>query len=161
MLPTVSNLFRASALLSALLAVGIVVSRAADSPPTLPSSAKRSIDFVKDIQPILEKSCFECHAGTKARGELQLDTREHALKGGESGPALIPGKSADSLLVQAVAGLKSDLIMPKKGDRLSTEQISLLRAWIDQGANWPATALGKADKRNHWAFKTPVRPEIP
>src|SRR6267378_54645 len=156
--PAVSNPFRASALLSTVLAGSLFVSRAADPPLNLPSPVNRSIDFTKDIQPILEKSCFECHAGTKAKGELQLDTREHALKGGESGPAIIPGKSADSLLVQAVAGVDPDLIMPKKGDRLSTEQIALLRTWIDQGANWPATA--KADKRNHWAFKAPVRPSL-
>jgi hypothetical protein len=66
------------------------------------------------------------------------------------------------LLIQAVAGVKPDLVMPKKGERLTTEQVGLLRAWIDQGADWPESASVKLqDKRNHWAFKAPVRPAVP
>src|SRR6185436_11716235 len=77
-------------------------------------------------------------------------------------PAILPGKSAESLLVQAVAGVKPDLVMPRKGERLTAEQVGLLRAWIDQGAIWPDSASAKIeDPRNHWAFKAPSRPRVP
>ena len=65
-------------------------------------------------------------------------------------------------MIHLVSGLDPDLIMPQKGDRLTAEQIGLLRAWIDQGAAWPESASVKAvDPRNHWAFKAPVRPPVP
>ena len=128
----------------------------------LPPPAERQIDFVKDIQPIFATHCYGCHGPKKQEAQFRLDAKEIALKGGELGPAIVPGKSADSLLVQAVAGTKADLIMPKEGARLTVDQIRLLRAWIDQGATWPESASVKIDdKRNHWAFKPPVRPAVP
>jgi len=128
----------------------------------LPPPAGRQVDFVKDIQPILSSHCYECHGAKKQEAQFRLDVKEIALKGGELGIAIVPGKSAESLLIQAVAGARPDLIMPKKGERLSTEQIGLLRTWIDQGANWPENASVQViDKRNHWAFKAPVRPAVP
>ena len=128
----------------------------------LPPAAKRSVDFVKDIQPIFSANCFQCHGATKQEAQFRLDSKDLALKGGELGPVIVPGKSAESLLIHAVAGVKPDLVMPKKGDRLSAEQIGLLRAWIDQGAIWPDSASVKVqDKRNHWAFKAPTRPSPP
>ena len=128
----------------------------------LPPAASRTVDFAKDIQPIFEATCWKCHGPAKQESGLRLDQRMSALQGGEHGPAIVPGKSADSLLVQAVAGLHSKLKMPKKGDRLTAEQVGLLRAWIDQGAKMPAS-LADADqkKKNHWAFKVPVRPTVP
>jgi len=72
-------------------------------------------------------------------------------------------KSGESLVIHAVAGLKENLDrMPKKKEPLTPEQIGLLRAWIDQGADWPDSAAGDAkDPREHWAFKAPVRPNLP
>jgi len=130
---------------------------------TLPPVADRKVDFVKDIQPILSRSCYECHGPTKAEAGLRWDAREIALKGSEHGPVIVPGKSAESPMIHLVAGLKGqDKIMPQKGDRLTTVQIGLLRAWIDQGALWPESASVKvADKRQHWAFKPPARPQVP
>ena len=128
----------------------------------LPPAAARKVDFVKDIQPIFSSRCYECHAEKKQEAQFRLDAKEIALKGGELGPAIVPGKSAESLLIRAVAGVKPDFVMPKKGERLTAEQIGLLRAWIDQGAEWPDSASVKLeDKRNHWAFKPPVRPALP
>src|SRR5258706_873868 len=129
----------------------------------LPPAATRKIDFAKDIQPILVKTCYDCHGTEKQKGGLRLDQKMAALRGGEMGPVLVAGKSAESLLIRAVAGTKEDLArMPKKRDPLSTEQISLLRAWIDQGAEWPESAVTNAkDWRKHWAFKAPVRPKLP
>ena len=127
----------------------------------LPPAADHKPDFVREIQPIFESRCYDCHGPKKHEAGLRLDQKPDALRGGESGPAILPGKSADSLLVQAVAGLRDDLKrMPKKGDPLTTEQISLLRAWIDQGADWPESGPVK-DPRRHWAFHAPLRPPLP
>jgi hypothetical protein len=128
----------------------------------LPPAASRKIDFVKDVQPIFAARCYECHSEKKQEAQFRLDAKEIALKGGELGPAIVPGNSQESLLIRAVAGVKPDFIMPKKGERLNAMQIGLLRAWIDQGAEWPDSASVKIeDKRNHWAFKPPVRPSVP
>src|SRR2546423_3707556 len=150
----------------AILCVGLFTMRVQgeQSNPArkLPEPAPRKVDFVRDIQPIFSAHCYECHGQKKQEAQFRLDSRDVALAGGELGLAIIPGKSAESLLIQAVSGLKSDLVMPKKGDRLTTEQISLLRAWIDQGAVWPDNAsLAGDDKRNHWAFRAPDRPSMP
>jgi mono/diheme cytochrome c family protein len=129
----------------------------------LPPAAKRKVDFVKDIQPILESRCYECHSAQKHKAELRWDVKKLALKGGESGPAIVPGKSSESRIIQLVSGLNPDLVMPQKGDRLSPEQIGLLRAWVDQGANWPdgVDKVAYTDPKDHWAFKPPVRPKEP
>ena len=128
----------------------------------LPPASQRKIDFVKDIQPIFSGHCYSCHGPNKQEAQFRLDTKESALKGGELGVAILPGKSAESLLVRAVAGTKPDLVMPRKGERLTSEQVGLLRAWIDQGADWPDSASAKTqDPRQHWAFRAPIRPKIP
>jgi len=128
----------------------------------LPPPTDRKIDFVHDIQPIFQTACYECHGPKKQEAEFRLDHKPTVLKGGELGPALVPGKSAESLLVQFVAGLREEGVMPKKGPRLSTEQISLLRAWIDQGADFPdAASVVLKDNRQHWAFHPPVKPPLP
>ena len=68
---------------------------------------------------------------------LRLDNRTDALKGGDSGPVIRPGSSAKSKLIQAVSGLGKGLLMPFAGERLTAEEVGVLRAWIDQGAEWP------------------------
>src|SRR5579883_1356638 len=139
-------------------------STTAEASQKLPPGASRQIDFIKDIQPIFSRECYECHGAEKQKGALRLDSRPAALKGGDSGPLLVPGNSAASLLVQAVAGTRSDLAqMPKKRDPLTPEQIGIIRAWIDQGAKWPNTAIAETAKdwHRHWAFKAPVRPAQP
>ncbi|MEO6184002.1 MAG: c-type cytochrome domain-containing protein, partial [Verrucomicrobiota bacterium] len=103
----------------------------------LPPAAARKIDFAKDIQPIFLEHCYQCHGPKKQEASLRWDEKSAALKGGESGMAIIPGKSTESLMIQAVAHIHDDLKMPKKGEPLSAEKVGLLRAWIDQGADWP------------------------
>jgi mono/diheme cytochrome c family protein len=128
----------------------------------LPPPAAGTVDFARDVQPILAGHCYECHGPRKHESQLRWDNKQIALEGGERGPDLIPGKSSDSRVIQLVAGLTPDLVMPPKGDRLTAEEIGLLRAWIDQGAPWPESASVKAaDPRHHWAFKAPVRPPVP
>src|SRR5689334_22290837 len=104
----------------------------------LPPPANRPVDFVKDIKPLFDASCVQCHAKGKAKGGLSLETREAMLKGGEDGPVVVPGKSADSRLVHMVAAVDPENVMPIKGTKLTAEQVGLVRAWIDQGAAWDA-----------------------
>ncbi|MGO8931444.1 MAG: DUF1549 domain-containing protein [Limisphaerales bacterium] len=102
----------------------------------LPPPAGHTVSFAKEIKPIFEASCVKCHGRGKDKGGFRLDTRETTLKGGDSGPTVLAGKSAQSLLIALVQGVDPDNIMPKKGSRLTPDQIGLLRAWIDQGVNW-------------------------
>src|SRR3954470_3969642 len=102
----------------------------------LPLPSASPIQFARDIQPILQNSCVKCHGRGKAKGGFQIDTRETFLKGGESGAAVIEGKSGESLLIEMVSGLDPDNVMPQKGSRLSATQVGLLRAWIDHGLPW-------------------------
>ena len=105
-------------------------------PGTVPPAAKRAVDFVKDIQPLFREKCHKCHGSSRHEAGLRLDRRDDALNGGDSGPAFVAGKSQDSLLIKYVAGIDPDVVMPPEGEKLSDEQIGLLRAWIDQGAKW-------------------------
>lgn len=129
----------------------------------LPAPVSRQIDFASDVLPILQSRCYDCHGPKKQEAALRWDQKASVLKGGESGPAILPGKSEESLMIIAVAHLRDDLQMPKKGDPLTPEQIGVLRAWIDQGANWPEPLAGATTetKTNHWAFKSPSRPSVP
>src|SRR5688572_24991825 len=125
----------------------------------LPPPVTRPVDFAKDVRPIFAESCYSCHGPKRQEAGLRFDIKADALKGSENGPVIVPGKSAESLVIHAVSRL-GELKMPKKGEPLSTEQVGILRAWIDQGAQWPETAV--ADQRgDHWAFKAPVRPAVP
>ena len=129
----------------------------------LPASLARPVDFTRDIRPILEKSCFSCHGPEKQKGDYRLDSATAAVKGGENyTPAIKPGDSANSPLIHLVSGLVPDSKMPAKGDPLTKEQIGLLRAWIDQGANWADDGRPEADPiKSHWAFQPVTRPPVP
>lgn len=99
---------------------------------------KGTVDFFKDVQPLLERRCIECHRGTKAKGDLRLDTLADALKGGESdGAAIQPGKPDASALIARISSHDEDDVMPPTGDPLTKDEIALLSKWIAEGANWP------------------------
>lgn len=103
------------------------------------ASAATKVDFAKDIAPIFEKSCVECHGAEKQKGKLRLDTKEATFKGGENGDAVVAGKPDKSDVYRRVVLAKGhDDIMPPKGDPLSKAQQDLIKAWIEQGADWPA-----------------------
>jgi len=130
-------------------------SHAAEAPAGSP-------DFVAEVQPILAASCVECHGSEKQKGGLRLDSRTAAMKGGTSGPAIIPGKSADSYLLHRINGLGDEPRMPEKKPALTAEQVSVLVRWIDAGAVWPDSAAGEATAGvTHWAFKRPERLQVP
>src|SRR5438309_8997507 len=115
----------------------------------LPAPANPSVNFSKEIKPILEASCMKCHGRAKDKGGFRIDTRETVLKGSDSGAAVVPGKSAESLLIALVQGVDPDNVMPRKGSRLTVEQIGLLRAWIDQGLPWDAgISFGRLEPLN-------------
>lgn len=146
---------------------GVVLLAAVAAPATvdvskLPPAATRPVDFVKDIQPLLTKHCYPCHGPEKQKADLRWDDKTSAFRPGDNGPHFIRGKSAESRVIHLVAGLEPDSIMPPKGEPLTADEVGLLRAWIDQGANWPdSSGSPEARKRNHWAFKTPARPAVP
>jgi hypothetical protein len=129
------------------------------------AAAAEAVDYQRDIKPILSEHCYACHGPQKQRSGLRLDSAAAASHGGDSGPALVPGKSAESRLLQAVTAAPGVVAMPPTGrPRLTAQQIDLLRRWIDQGAKAPANeALPAAAtvRSTHWAFRPPVRPAEP
>jgi hypothetical protein len=137
----------------------------------LPPVVQKSVDFTRDIKPILESRCTVCHGKVQQLSGLRLDQRSTAMQGGYSGPVIVPHKSSESKLIRIVAGAIKDVVMPPSGDRLSNDEIGLLRAWIDQGAPWPSeteatfeeAASSSGKKSSHWAYqplKKPAPPEI-
>ena len=102
---------------------------------------------------------MKCHGPEKQKADLRLDLKAFAMRGGESGKVIEPGKSAESRLIHLVAGLEEDTVMPPKGDRLTAAQIGILRAWIDQGANWPADL--KPARSEHWSLQPLRAPAVP
>ena len=101
------------------------------------------VDFASEISLWLERSCVACHSGTEPRGLFRVDARDAILRGGASGEAaLVPGHSEKSPLIDYVSGKVPDSEMPPKARRerfpaLRSHDVVLLRAWIDQGAEWP------------------------
>ncbi len=136
-------------------------SRAAD----LPGPPGGVVDFAKDIRPILESHCFDCHDAEKQKGKLRLDGVVGILKGGDSGePVFVRGKSAESSLIKHVTSENPKEVMPPKGDRLSPEEVEMLRAWIDSGAKMPGEAEALESlkiKTDHWSFQPVKRPDVP
>lgn len=123
--------------------IGLAVPLGAKLPPEiatkLPAPATRKIDFAKDIQPIFEASCVQCHARGKTKGNFSLETRADFLEGGDNGAPAVAGKSAESYVVEMISGLNPDIVMPQKGRKLTRDQVGVFRAWIDQGMAWPET----------------------
>jgi mono/diheme cytochrome c family protein len=126
-------------------------------------TAAEPVDYLRDIKPLLAQHCYACHGARAHKGGLRLDTAAAIRKGGKAGPAIIPGKSGDSRLIQAVEGAEGLTRMPLKKPPLPPAQIALLKAWIDGGARAPAQEKpddGTGGAR-HWAFIPPVRPPLP
>src|SRR5438445_461222 len=112
------------------------VSLAAAAPPV-----PKQVDYLRDVKPILQSHCYACHGHGSRLGGFQIDTREGILKGGQTHPAVVPGHSERSLLIQLVSGTVPGKVMPARGPRLTTAQIDVLRAWIDQGLKFDAAGM--------------------
>ncbi len=123
-------------------ALGALFTANAADEGQLPPPANVKVDFDRDIRPILDSSCLQCHVPPKPKSHFRLDSRAAALQGGDDNTNdIVPGDSDRSLLIHYVAQQVPDMEMPPpgKGEPLTVTQISLLRAWIDQGALWSAT----------------------
>jgi hypothetical protein len=136
-------------LASALILLPVSLGFAAAAP------ASTSIDFNRDIQPILSENCFHCHGPDRAqrKGDLRLDEEKDAKADHGGTTAIVPGKSADSELIRRIFSDDPDDVMPtpKSNRKLTTQQKELLKRWIDEGAKWG----------EHWAFVAPVKPAVP
>ncbi len=127
-------------------------------------AAEAAPDFESTIRPLLQKHCIECHGAAKQKGELRLDARVFALRGGHDGPAITPGNSSQSLLYQRLISTDDKERMPAGKPPLPPAELALLRQWLDAGATWPESAADRAaavDKRlSHWAYQ-PIQPITP
>ena len=118
------------------------------------------VDYVREVKPIFADHCYRCHGASQQKGELRMDTAALASKGGENGPAFKSGKSAESLIVQAIKGEHDSISrMPYKKPPLKDEHIALIAKWIDEGAQAPADE--QPEKNIHWAFVKGDRPALP
>ena len=139
--------------------------------PNASFSEEQLMFFETNIRPLFVRSCMECHGTDKANGNLAFLSREDLLRGGTQGPAIVPGKPEESLLIAAVEH-RGKLRMPKSRRQLESDSIALLKEWIAMDAPWPATNVKDAPKirtkfviydsdREHWAFQPVARPELP
>jgi ankyrin repeat protein len=111
----------------------------------LPPGASRKVDYKQDIQPLLAQKCYSCHGTAVQQAGLRLDLRQNALRGGDYGPVIKIGDSAASKLIRRVVDGDGGLQMPPTG-ALSDDEIGLLRAWIDQGAEFRTEIVTEAPR---------------
>src|ERR1700682_1238697 len=127
--------------------------------------------FEKEVRPLLVARCHQCHGDlAKPKGKLRLTSHANILQGGETGPAVVPGKPAESLLIQAL-GYTETLKMPPKG-KLPDGEIAILTRWVQMGLPWPETKIETAkipagsqyqiseEQRAFWSFQ-PVKDHLP
>ena len=126
--------------------------------------------FLRDVASVLERRCLECHgaegnADAPPKGKLSLATRAATLRGGESGPAVVPGKPEESLLLDFVRhDADGKALMPKNREPLTKAEVAVLERWIKTGAAWPE-GVTLRDRRfegyRWWSLETPLRPQVP
>ena len=155
-----------------LLALGLAQSRlgAEKAAPALTDDERTKLHFFEnEIRPLLAKRCFECHGEKKQKAGLRLDQISAILAGGDGGPALVPGKPGDSMLIKAISYRDEDLQMPPK-EELPAEEKALLEQWVALGAPWPAGAVPvahrdeqgfSAEQRAYWTFQPLTSPTPP
>src|ERR1041385_6459760 len=153
------------------IALGLVVSATTFWSARAATTTSEPEFFEKKIRPVLVEQCYECHSATskKLKGGLRADTRAGLLKGGDTGPAIMPGKPEQSLLIAAIAHRQQDLAMPPKKPKLPDAIIADFERWVRDGAVWPADEnapapvksdgfdLGERKRRLPWIWETPRR----
>jgi mono/diheme cytochrome c family protein len=119
--------------------------------------------YERDIQPLFEDRCYDCHGPDKQKAQLRLDKRVSLLQGGDSGfAAMVPGRPEESFLLEAVKGVDPDAIMPPKGDPLTKAQIDLLERWIAEGGQWPGQMDDVVEVTTDlWSLQPVERSEVP
>src|SRR5437763_13962426 len=150
------------ALSFACLGVGVLPMASLSRADEAPATPEHTAFFEKSIRPVLVKECYSCHATTaeKIRGGLTLDTREGIRKGGDTGPAVVPGDVKKSLLIQALRHAQDDLKMPPK-KKLADDVLADFEKWIAMGAPDPRDGAAKVTKyeidiekgRTFWSFQ--------
>src|ERR1700740_2494210 len=153
--PSVSRARRLpTTVIFAVLALGVTVTieGACSRVPLLSRGSGTPVDFSRDIRPILNQNCSSCHGGVRQKGGVSFSFREEALGKGKSGlPTIVPGDPDASELIKRVTSQDPETRMPFHATPLSTEQITLLRRWIKQGARWS----------DYWAFVPPRTQPLP
>jgi hypothetical protein len=123
--------------------------------------------FENEVRPVLVRACLSCHGPAKQRSSLRLDSRDAMRTGGDGGPAVVPGKPADSPLVSAVAH-RGPLKMPPD-KKLTDREVAVLTRWVEAGAPWPGSATGAKVRsggvtdadRQFWSFRPVTDPPVP
>ncbi len=124
----------------------------------LPRINAAETDFARDVLPILQRCCFECHGDKKAAGGLRLDSAAALNKGGDSGAVVIAKNAADSELLRRVSLPTTDRdVMPNRGEPLTAVEVAQIKAWIEEGAIWP----DGAKPAPHWAYLPPRKAALP
>src|SRR5262245_21063647 len=123
--------------------LAVVASLAAALSGDPSAQAPARVDFARDVQPLLRANCYSCHGATLQSGNFRLDRRRDSMPNrvGANNARVVPGRSAASRLYQRVSGTTGGLQMPPTG-ALRSEEIEILRSWIDQGAEWPDELAG-------------------
>jgi hypothetical protein len=159
---TLTRSFAGLALMLVMLPITAIEAKGGDDPAALEF-------FESKVRPLLVNRCQSCHGGGKAKGGLRLDSRATALTGGDTGPAIVPGKPDESLIVEAVK-YGDDLRMPPKS-KLPAEEIAVLTRWVEQGAPWPVgresspsgmvKPFNLRERAGHWSLQPVKDPAIP
>lgn len=126
-------------------------------------TAEQIRHFETAVRPLLVEHCQQCHGEKKQFAGLRLDSRAAILAGGDTGPAIVSGKPAESRLIRAVRQVDDDLKMPPKS-KLTDRQIADLVRWVEEGASFPVAPKGKSARSRdprHWAFQPPADPPVP
>ncbi len=124
------------------------------------SVVNAEIDFVKEIQPIFKKRCYECHGEETREAGLRLDQKADALAGSDSGQIIKPKDAEGSLLVKLISGEDADRLMPPDGENLTEDEIEKIETWIEEGAIWPDGVDPKVERPKHWAYE-PLTVKLP
>jgi hypothetical protein len=124
------------------------------------------VDFVREVRPIFEKHCYECHGAQKQKSGFRLDVKQEAFTSGDGhAPNLLAGKSTESPLYRFISGMDEKLQMPPKakGTSLNEVEIATIKQWLDEGAAWPdgIDTAKVEDRMDWWAFKPLASPGVP
>ncbi|MFO0918250.1 MAG: c-type cytochrome domain-containing protein, partial [Planctomycetaceae bacterium] len=126
-----------------------------------PAEAAEPVDYLKQVKPVLLSRCAACHGALKQEAGLRIDTVAFMIRGGDSGPILQAGDIAASTMIARISASEESERMPPEGEPLTPEQIDAIKSWIAAGAAAPVDEQPERDPRDHWAFRRPMRPEVP
>lgn len=126
-------------------------------------AAEGTVDYVRQVKPILAKKCYSCHGALQQKSGLRLDTASLIRQGGKQGAAIEPGKPEESLLLEAMTGQGAASKMPPEGDGtpLTADELDIIKRWIKEGANGPVDEAAQVNPRDYWSYQVPVKPVIP